>query len=226
MLVDRLKVPFKPQDLLVIPRILRVRNARRNRIDFSEPEEEESASSISIKSFLHQKVDNPIIFDHKNSINRDNFASWLEVSFTLSQGQPMAQFVFMEWSRVNLGFDYRKSINNFNTAKTITFNRHKREGRWNFLSPEEQKLLTNRFKSVKRHSSTNPSLYYAEDERRILDEIQGQIQILFLKGEYPNVYEGFIPPNMTSLEIPFEEFKEKLNEYVGILRQQKNKAQN
>jgi hypothetical protein len=95
-------------------------------------------------------------------VSRENFVSFLILSFAVSRGHPEIQKMFFLWTEKTLGFPFAIVLENFVT-----------NGAASTFSREEWDMFKNAFLKVKRHSETfDPSEFDDElqDELRALHE--------------------------------------------------------
>lgn len=176
------------------------------------PEISQTYSGISLETFLTERVDKPTEFNWRDPVTRGNFISWLETSFRMSMGQPMAQFVFFMWTSDNLNFNYMSSLKNFLKARDGNKN-------WDFLSEEEKTFFASRYLAVQRHHQVaarhDLDLEKLKPEE-ILDLAKEQIEGVFdfrLRGDGP------ITPMTAHLKgMSPDQFKIRIKDYVTQLR--------
>ncbi|MDB4984591.1 MAG: hypothetical protein JWM20_770 [Patescibacteria group bacterium] len=98
-----------------------------------------------------EKVATPIVFNRTpiqvtkfqtdEIVTRENFTSFLILSFAVSMGSPEVQKVFFLWSEQRAQFSYSLSIENFVNSGGI-----------DILFPEEVSAIKDAFLAVKKHS--------------------------------------------------------------------------
>lgn len=76
-------------------------------------------------------------------VTRNNFASTLARSFSISGGDSRRHILYLEFLKIQTGFNYESTLDNFI-----------KNGGWNTFSQEEKQLFMKSFNSVKRHRTT------------------------------------------------------------------------
>lgn len=167
-------------------------------------------------------------YDSDEPVDRSTFTPWLINSFRLSRGEPIVQFVVWEWTRINRNFDYRASLVNFKAVVDerttprldpiqgkVIYNKD----RFDFLSEEERNYLSKAYKQVKAHTqayATTPPMSQSD----ILSNIAVQVAILLDNDEISDAKEGYLPPNMTTMQVGYAELVKKTHEHATNIKEE------
>lgn len=103
-------------------------------------------------------------------ITREDFNSLLIESFAVSRGVEAGQWAFLEWLRLNSGFDFEGTLSNFRSA-----------GGWNCLLPHERQDFINAYKGIQIHRKFDSPEVLEDEITRNLKNALGD----FLP-EFPN----------------------------------------
>jgi hypothetical protein len=105
------------------------------------PELQQSSDHvIHLYEFLSSPPDTPTPYKAPEQWTRENFSGAVTDSFAKSQGSIMAQFAVLEWQRLNHGFAYAPTFENFLEA-----------GGHTRLSQAEQDSMITAFNRVNQH---------------------------------------------------------------------------
>ncbi len=108
-------------------------------------------NQITGSEFNLPPTGDPGSFNWNERVTRKNFVSWLETSFRVSRGEPMAQYLFFQWSKVNLSFDYNSTFKNITTLDNSN-------GYSSHFSTEEIDHFGTAIRNVKKHQEKMPNL--------------------------------------------------------------------
>jgi hypothetical protein len=139
----------------------------------------------------------PLTYRFGERITRGNFASFLVDSFTKSRGVVNAQWAYLEYLRLNEGFQYAP-----------TFKHYKEAGGSKCLSSEETQLILGAFKRIGRHSDYLEPLYkHPLTDHEIVEQVDSGVDE-FVEPQYlPR-----LPIAQDKLRnIPKDEFLHELN---------------
>ena len=84
-----------------------------------------------------------------DTLTRENFITFLIMSFAVSRGQAHVHVAFLDWMKQKSGFDYLGVIKSFCEA-----------GAWGNLSYTERQMFLNAHKSTKQHETKDPTPEY------------------------------------------------------------------
>jgi hypothetical protein len=120
---------------------------------------------------FNQKPDCALDYVFGAQINRENFTSFLILSFAVSRGHPEIQRVFFIWLEKIHSFEYSNVLKEFVS-----------HGAFDAFSAQEQKIFTDAFMSVKRHSESF-------DQSEFEDEMREELIALYKRPVNVNVME-------------------------------------
>src|SRR5437660_212057 len=109
---------------------------------FSDQELQQNNSyTIPLDAFLSPATETSDRYTAPGQWTRENFPKAVTDSFAKSQGSIMAQFAILEWQRLNQGFDYATTFQNYLEA-----NGH------HCLSKPAQDAMISAFNRVNQHA--------------------------------------------------------------------------
>ncbi len=110
---------------------------------------------------------NPIPYDGKGPINRDNFTSILIESFAVSEADSDRHAFYFEWRKAQTGFDYRITLQSFIQA-----------GGWNCLSVAEQNTFKTAFRHIQKHHNDSGGKLMRDFADNPALHLEGQLESL------------------------------------------------
>lgn len=152
---------------------------------------------------FNQKPDCALDYVFGTPINRENFTSFLVLSFAVSRGHPEIQRVFFIWLEKTYSFEYSNVLEEFVSC-----------GAFDAFSPQEQRIFTDAFMSVKKHSESF-------DKSEFEDEIREELIALHERPVNENVMEVALSFFDLMAITSINDFAKSASDYIRVHKSKK-----